>query len=216
MNVGSEAEVVHRWFERCHTSGVPLAAANAMGERLVEAYGHPDRHYHDLGHIRHVLDLAGQFRLDESVRTEVEFALWFHDLVYDPQRSDNEQQSAIAAREWLAGQGLAFGGSVGALVEMTAGHGQVDRSDRAAAVVHDVDLAILGSGPDEYRRYVEAIRCEYGHLDDVTFAAGRTAILSHLAAADALFVTTELGPVLEARARANIAHELVQLRITAS
>ncbi len=216
MRISSDAEVVHRWFERCHASGVALTAANTMGAELIDAYTDSARHYHDLGHIRHVLDLAAGLRLDHDDRETVDFALWFHDVVLDVTRSDNEAESAQLARTWLADQGLGCADRVGALIDMTAGHSLVDPRDRPAAVVHDVDLAILGSVPDEYRRYVAAIRDEYAHLDDETFAAGRRAVLESLLAMDPLFVTPELGPVLETRARANIEAELDQLRIVAS
>lgn len=216
MGVSSDAETVHRWFERCHASGVALAAANAMGGRLAAAYAEPGRHYHDLGHVRHVLDLAAGFRLGDTEREAVEFALWFHDAISDPARDDNEARSAELARSWLTEQHLACADEVADLIEMTAGHRQPDRSRRSATVVHDVDLAILGATADDYDRYVDAIRLEFGHLDDRTFRSGRRAVLEGFLAMEPIFVTAELAPVLESRARANIARELDQLRIVAS
>ena len=141
------------------------------------AYSAPERHYHDLGHVRHVLDLAAGLRLDDAERETVEFALWFHDAILDPTRGDNEARSAELARDWLTEQGLASGPEVADLIEMTAGHRLAAQATRAAAVVHDVDLAILGAMPDEYDRYVDAIRAEYAHLDDETFRAGRRTVL---------------------------------------
>jgi predicted metal-dependent HD superfamily phosphohydrolase len=216
MRVSTDAEVVHRWFERCHLSGVSLAAANEMGARLAAAYTDPDRAYHDLGHVRHVLDLAAGLRLDEAEREVVDFTLWFHDAILDPARSDNEARSAELASDWLSEQQLACGDEVADLIEMTAGHRLGDRRRRAAAVVHDVDLAILGATADEYDRYVGAIRVEYVHLDDEAFRAGRRTVLERFLAMERIFVTTELAPVLESRARANIARELDQLLIVAS
>lgn len=216
MRVSSDVEIVHRWFERCHASGVALAAANEMGARLAAAHAEPGRHYHDLGHIRHVLDLAAGMRLDDAQREVVEFALWFHDAILDPTRDDNETRSAELARSWLTEQRLACSDEVGDLIEMTAGHALAGPVERSAAVVHDVDLAILGAMAHEYDRYVDAIRLEYAHLDDEPFRAGRRAVLERFQAMDRIFVTAELAPVLESRARANIARELDQLRIVAS
>jgi predicted metal-dependent HD superfamily phosphohydrolase len=216
MRVSSDVEIVHRWFERCHASGVALVAANEMGDRLAASYSEPGRHYHDLGHVRHVLDLAAGLRLDDTEREIVDFTLWFHDAILDPGRDDNETRSAELARSWLREQQLHCADEVADLIEMTAGHHVVDPARRPAAVVHDVDLAILGAIDHEYDRYVDAIRREYAHLDDQAFRSGRRSVLESFRAMDPIFVTAELAPVLELRARANISRELDQLRIVAS
>src|SRR4051812_48010248 len=61
---------------------------------LVTAYTAPDRHYHNLAHVRDCLrtvEAVYPYLVDPRA---VDAALFFHDAVYDPTRSDNEERSA--------------------------------------------------------------------------------------------------------------------------
>jgi predicted metal-dependent HD superfamily phosphohydrolase len=132
--------------------------------------------------------------------------------VYDPNGTDNEARSARLAEEVLRGLRVpdALVDEVARLVELTATH-DPDPGDLDGAALCDADLAVLASGPEEYRRYVEGVRREYQHLDDAQFARGRTEVLRRLLARDSLF-TTELGRAeWEAPARANVERELRSL-----
>src|SRR5262249_8094638 len=71
---------------------------------LERTYQAPDRHYHDLRHIEALRGLARQHRAALNDHEAVEAAIWFHDAVYDPRRSDNEEQSALLALARLGGR----------------------------------------------------------------------------------------------------------------
>jgi predicted metal-dependent HD superfamily phosphohydrolase len=60
------------------------------------AYSSPERYYHNLAHIQDSLSVFNQTSSLAAHSEEVELAIWFHDAVYDPRRSDSEQRSA----EW--------------------------------------------------------------------------------------------------------------------
>jgi predicted metal-dependent HD superfamily phosphohydrolase len=62
---------------------------------LEARYGEAHRHYHDKEHLAHCpdqLDLATR-AMDHPDR--VEMAIWFHDIVNDPGREDNEARNNI-------------------------------------------------------------------------------------------------------------------------
>src|SRR5215813_11102158 len=131
-------------------------------DELVRAYTAPDRHYHNLAHIEAMLDLMRWHRGALSDPTSVEAAIWFHDAVYDTRRHDNEEKSAELAAERLAG--LLSPDRIGRITSMilaTAGHvvprGLDDAARRDCALFLDMDLAILGSTPDEFAVYEEAV-----------------------------------------------------------
>jgi predicted metal-dependent HD superfamily phosphohydrolase len=142
----------------------------------------------------------------------VELALWFHDAVYDARRQDNEERSAgWAARSVLAaGCAEPVAQRVQALVLATRGH--EDGGDPDAALLLDIDLAILGAAPARFAEYERQVRAEYAHVPDAQFRAGRAAILAGFQARPHLYRTAPFRDALEQRARANIARSLAALQ----
>jgi predicted metal-dependent HD superfamily phosphohydrolase len=80
-----------------------------------------------------------------------------------------------------------------------------------AAVVADVDLAILGSSYEVFDRYEAAIRAEYASVPDAAFREGRARILRAFLARPAIFTTPPLNEALELRARENLVRSLARL-----
>ena len=204
-------DVMQAWMRLLahYSEGGDVASA---GSRIIEAYEQPHRHYHDLRHLTEVLlhvdDLAPAARDGDVVR----LAAWFHDVVYDPTRTDNEDASAAVAVEVLGDLGLRAASctAVARLIRLTAAH-EPPPGDCDGAVLCDADLAVLGSEPARYDEYAEGVRHEYAHLPTAVFAAGRADVLRGLAARDPLFRTAAARLRWEARARANMGRELERL-----
>jgi predicted metal-dependent HD superfamily phosphohydrolase len=179
---------------------------------LIAAWSEPHRRYHDLAHLAAVLGLVGQLAEAAADPDAVRLAAWYHDVAYDPQRSDNEEVSAGRARVGL--RGLVPDervDEVERLVLLTAGHDPED-GDSNGAVLCDADLAVLAGPPDAYAAYASAVREEYGHLSDEEFTAGRIAVLEHLLALRRPFRTPEAARQWTEPARANLTAELTLLR----
>lgn len=152
--------------------GAPSVAAELYAD-LVDRYREPHRHYHTLEHIGEVLEQVDG--------TEVELAAWYHDVIYDTRRSDNEARSAehaAAALERL-GAPSAVIDEVRRLILLTAGHTAAPGDARGNELIA-ADLSILTSDRARYQRYARDVRAEYAHLDDETWRTGRTAVLQAL------------------------------------
>jgi predicted metal-dependent HD superfamily phosphohydrolase len=179
---------------------------------LVAAWSEPHRRYHDLAHLAAVLGIVGELAGAAPDPDAVRLAAWYHDAVYDPLRSDNEEVSAERARAGLRGlvadDRLA---EVVRLVRLTAGHDAAP-DDANGAVLCDADLAVLASPPEAYAGYASAVRAEYGHLSDEEFIAGRITVLEHLLALPRLFRSPAVADAWTPRARANLTAELSLLR----
>jgi predicted metal-dependent HD superfamily phosphohydrolase len=183
---------------------------------LVDAWSEPHRRYHDLAHLAAVLGLVGGLASAANDPDAIRLAAWYHDAVYDPERTDNEQVSAERARAGL--RGLVDDGrlaEVVRLVLLTASHDPAP-DDTDGAVLCDADLAVLASPPQAYAAYASAVRAEYGHLSDAEFTAGRISVLEHLLALPALYRSPAVPEEWTARARANLAAELSLLRARAA
>ena len=179
---------------------------------VVAAWSEPHRRYHDLAHLAAVLGLVGALAEAADDPDAVRLAAWYHDVAYDPERTDNEQVSAARARAGL--RGLVPDervDEVERLVLLTAGHDPAP-DDANGAVLCDADLAVLAGPPDAYAAYASAVREEYGHLSDDEFTAGRIAVLEHLLALPALYRTPEAARQWADRAAANLTAELTLLR----
>ena len=198
------------WLRHCAAVGARGDVAGA-GADLIVRYAEPHRGYHDLAHLGEVLRNVDALAAEADDVDAVRLAAWFHDAVYDPAAADNEESSARLAARTLAELRVADTTveRVADLVRLTAEHDPGE--DRDGAVLCDADLAVLASDGARYARYVEGVRREYGHLDDATFARGRSRVLRSLLEHPALFRTAHGHAAWEAAARENIRAELADL-----
>lgn len=205
------ADLPTAWLATCRAVGAKADVAGA-GARLVAAYAAPTRRYHSAAHLAEVLDRVGLLA-DVAVDLDVvRLAAWFHDAVYDPTATDNEERSAELATEVLRRLRVAppTVAEVARLVRLTAGH-DPGPDDRDGAVLCDADLGVLARDPEGYARYVADVRAEYGHLSDGEWRVGRAAVLRGLLARPHLFATSLGRDRWESAARGNVSAELAAL-----
>lgn len=185
------------------------ATRTGILDPIIRRYREPHRRYHTLEHIAEMLAIIDEQRERLIEYEPLAFATWFHDVVYDPRRDDNEVRSAIVARRTMPK--LMVSGWITlrtiALIRATKDHVPPDASFDAALFI-DADLAILGSAPDRYNRYAADIRHEYSHLSDDDYNTARAAFLERLLSSDRIYRTEHLRTRLEPQARTNLAHEL--------
>ena len=181
--------------------------------RARSAYTEPHRHYHDERHLDDCLWHLDQVHgLSERERRLLRWALLWHDAVYDPERTDNEEQSAEVAFGELTDCNVdeSTASEVARLISLTKGH-RVETDDRLGALLVSIDLSILGSDRDRYRGYVDGVRQEYEPVPDDAWRAGRAAVLERLLAADPLFPESSYRERFEEQARRNMERELKEL-----
>ncbi|MFD0143865.1 MULTISPECIES: HD domain-containing protein [unclassified Streptomyces] len=185
------------------------------GRNLLTRWAEPQRRYHTVDHLRAVLDrideladLGGEGGELELVR----LAAWFHDAVYRPDRSENEERSAVLAEKALAEAGLTSHevAEVARLVRLTTTHDPAP-GDLNGEALCDADLAILATDEDTYGGYTRAVREEYAFVPDDDFRQGRAAVLGRLLSLPRLFRTPYGAAAWEERARRNLARELKEL-----
>ncbi|OKJ11917.1 hypothetical protein AMK19_13970 [Kitasatospora sp. CB01950] len=204
----SLSERWHALLTRCGATVDPVPYARDLLARWAE----PQRRYHTTDHLRAVLDRIDELADHADDPDAVRLAAWFHDAVYRPDRSENEERSAALACRALREAGLPepVVHEVARLVRLTATHHPAP-GDRNGEVLCDADLAVLGSPPDRYAAYTAAVRDEYSFVPPDAFREGRTAILHHLLALPALYRTPEAHDRYDAQARANMQRELNEL-----
>lgn len=177
-------------------------------EDLAAAYAAPARHYHNLAHIEDCLAaLARVDGLSAVERETLTEAIWWHDLVYDPARSDNEQRSAELAGQHVRAE---LRREVGRLIRLTKTH-EIAAGDRLGAILISIDLSILGTDPARYDAYAAAIRREFSHVGEADYRIGRARVLRRFAAREVIFPDPDFAAIYDRQARANLARELAAL-----
>ncbi len=197
------------WRQLLDDVGADRAADERVFAEIVAAYTGPGRFYHNLGHVRAVLEAVGRLRSEARDFTAVRFAAWFHDAVYDPRAGDNEERSAALAGKALArlGAAEAMAREAQRLVLLTKAH-RADPDDADGRVLLDADLAVLGAPEAEYLIYAAAIRREYAWVPDEAYRAGRAKVLREFLRRERIYATAEMFAALEAPARRNVEAEV--------
>ncbi|CAM5488049.1 hypothetical protein SAVIM338S_03393 [Streptomyces avidinii] len=217
-----EQDLRARWERTTTAAGAPADRdPTPYADRLLAAWAEPQRKYHTTAHLADVLaridvlaDQAADHAPDPAAGPAVDpaavrLAAWFHDAVYRPDRSENEERSAALAERALPelGIGAATTAEVARLVRLTVTHDPAP-GDTNGEVLCDADLAVLAGAPAEYAAYAAAVRAEYGFVPDGAFRDGRAAVLRQLLALPRLFRTPYGAAHWEGPARANLAREL--------
>ena len=176
---------------------------------LVERYGCSNRHYHTITHINKCLAWYDFLKLDSA---PLELALWFHDVIYDPYRFDNEENSfyymlgsispAVYEKETRFFEQMQL---VNACIMATAGHSHIpDDAPDEVRLMCDIDLSILGDEPDTFWEFENNIREEYIHVPDADFRKGRAKILQSFLDMERIYWHPKMFTFLEPQARKNL------------
>ncbi len=201
-----------RWTEFWDRQKIPASVSLAVYGRLAKAYGGSDRLYHNLGHIRQCLGVFDTIRSQALDPVAIETAIWFHDVVYNTNARDNEEQSALYAQRVLRSFGIEerLVQSISSLIMATKKHdGALTEPDEQ--LIADIDLSSLGPPWDTFWLNTKDIRNEYSHVDGRVFAKERAKILKRFLERPFLYYTPELKERYEKQARANLARSIALL-----
>lgn len=188
-------------WERLGAKGDPAP----VFDDLIARYREPHRRYHNEAHLAFGL---GQFDLlaDTALHPDcVEFAFYYHDIVYAIGAAENEERSAALAVDTLKKVGVP--GEVRSVVRdcilVTTPGREPATADQC--VIADIDLAILGQQRPIFVEYERQVREEYADIPDETFWRGRKEILRGFLARPSVFATSGFRERYEERARENLA-----------
>lgn len=202
LDSGGRKRLIQRWNALMRSLGAPHEVQSGGLDDLLRRYGEPHRSYHTLFHLEALFQALEPHPVQEQAALEL--AVWFHDAVYDPTRTDHEEQSAALAARALEPLGRGLTRRVSGMVLATKHHRSDDPTTR---LLLDADLSILGAEEAVYRRYSRAIRQEYAWVPEELYRAGRARVLEGFLRRERIY-QTEPFRRLEEAARQNLAEEL--------
>lgn len=199
-----------------------LATNYCSNNRLIEqlwneinsVYTHPKRYYHNFNHLQHLYDEFLEVKDEINDWNTVLFSLFFHDIVYNALRRDNEERSVIIAENRLQSIDVpqSIIDAVKEQILATKSHKKSQDSDTNYFI--DADLSILGQDFKQYGEYVTNIRQEYILYPDMIYKPGRKKVVEDFLQMDRIFKTDYFYNKYEKQARENLQLELEEMSVT--
>jgi predicted metal-dependent HD superfamily phosphohydrolase len=202
--------IKNTWKKIAQKYAVPEKTSENILKKIIDAYSHKSRHYHDVAHIEDLLAQAQKFENQLYDIDTIHLAILFHDIVYDASKNDNEKQSAIFAQKMLEEMGVedAKIRQVYDYILATKKH-EPAPDDSDLQFLLDIDLSILASEPARYQLYTQQIRKEYSIYPDFLYKKGRKKAMQSFLERERIFYFYD--EEYEKRARKNIEDEIVSL-----
>jgi len=185
--------------------------ANELWNEVELYYAEPHRFYHNLNHIENVWHALGKHPGivgDQSMLLSV----IYHDVIYDPSRTDNEERSADLASKRLLEAGFPKEIIQQCYERIIATKSHRTADDLLTNLFLDADLSILGSSAQDYKQYYKNIRREYAIFPDDVYYPGRMKVLQHFLSSAAIFKTEAFFIQYEKSARKNLENELSEIQ----
>lgn len=201
-----------RWLHAFSRLAIPPDdRLRALHADLVRRHAEPHRHYHTLQHLGECFEWLSRLEMHAENPAAVELAIWFHDAIHEPGRNDNERRSAQLASASLALLGMKTDVIVRVRELVLLTRHDAEPRDADGRVMNDVDLAVLGAGPERFAEYERQLRREYAQVPEFVYRRERRKLLESFLARNRIFLTPPARERLEARARANITAVLEHL-----
>jgi predicted metal-dependent HD superfamily phosphohydrolase len=178
---------------------------------IEKAYTGKKRHYHNLTHLEQLWQQLLPLKTEIKDWDTLLFSLFYHDVVYNVRRQDNEEKSAELAKQRLQALPYPPEGIDKCVAQILATKSHTLSPDSDTNLFTDADLAILGQDWSTYHLYTQQVRREYSIYPDLLYKPGRKKVLQHFLNMERIFKTTHFYTLYEQNARNNLNREIAEL-----
>jgi predicted metal-dependent HD superfamily phosphohydrolase len=201
-------ELKTRFFELIGQQTADAVLAKTYWSEIEAKHSNKKRIYHNLTHLENLFIELEHVKDQIDDWNTVSWAIFYHDIVYNVRKQDNEELSADLAVERLKVIGYPTEKieRCKAQILATKAHNVLDDTD--ANLFTDADLSILGKDWETYAAYFKAIRKEYKVYPNLLYKPGRKKVLKHFMEMKRIFKTDFFADLYEVRARENLEKEL--------
>jgi predicted metal-dependent HD superfamily phosphohydrolase len=182
----------------------------ALWNEIEQNYSDKKRYYHTLSHLDNLLNQLIEVKDKIESWETVLFTLFYHDILYNVLKSDNEEQSAkLAKRMKQINVPSQIIENCKSQILATKNHLENSNSDINHFI--DADLSILGQNLETYTTYFNNVRKEYSLYPKLIYNPGRKKVLKHFLEMAKIFKTDYFYSKFENQAKLNLQTELEQL-----
>lgn len=175
---------------------------------IEENYSSKKRHYHTLQHLDNLLDQLTDVKEEIQNWNAILFTLYYHDIVYNPIKSDNEEKSAELAEKRMKQISVSIDTIELCKNQILATKSHIKSTDSDTNYFTDADLSVLGQNWDTYSLYYKNVRKEYYIYPDFVYNPGRKKVLNHFLSMDRIFKTNFFQNKFEIQAKQNLQKEI--------
>jgi len=194
-----------RFFNLCHRYCSDNNIVNPLYKDLLLNYTSKDRHYHNLEHIRSIFKALDGIELSDAL----EFAIFYHDIIYDVESNKNEELSALFCKNALRKLDVSYHIIVKSIKIILDTKKHIATTTDSKYMI-DADLFVFANDYSEYRLTADKIRKEYLIYSDKVYINGRIEFLKSLLNREKIYLTKEFKKY-ENKARKNIYLEIQEL-----
>lgn len=197
------------WTDLAKILEIDTPEIERMWDIFVNFYEQSHRSYHNLNHLAQMFALTEEMLVYISDPISFKLAIWFHDIIYQPTRKDNELVSSQKAEVYMKAWNISPESIIPVVqyIQSTAKHIPINGSDDEKLFL-DIDLSILGREPHIYQAYTQAIRKEYNMYPSLIYKYGRRKSMKKFLKRPRIYFSDMMYERFEVQARTNIEKEL--------
>lgn len=181
---------------------------NDLWTEIDKNYANKKRYYHTLQHINNLLTQLNDVKDQIQHWNTILFTLYYHDIIYNSLKSNNEEKSAELAEKRLKQISVDTETIELCKNQILATKSHLKSTDRDTNFFTDADLSVLGQNWETYSLYCKNIRKEYSIYPDFVYNLGRKKVLKHFLSMHSIFKTDFFYKKFESQAKHNIQKEM--------
>ncbi|KAJ3450659.1 hypothetical protein M0812_06843 [Anaeramoeba flamelloides] len=165
------------FFENC-TKNIKKEILSKWYDKVYQLYTSENRHYHSLVHVQSLLNLYQEYQSLIENKQVMILSIFFHDVIYDPKKGDNEEKSNELFQQFASETNLnqsvitkvsefILATKRKKLFNSNQSLNDENQYENDLKLFLDFDWSILGSDEQTYEQYSKAVHLEYNHLGEL-------------------------------------------------
>jgi len=184
---------------------------NELWSEIDKNYSSKKRHYHTLEHLNNLLYQLTAVKSEIKNWETILFTLFYHDIIYNSLKSDNEEKSAELAEKRMKQISVSNDKTELCKKQILATKSHIKSTDSDTNYFTDADLSVLGQNWETYLLYCKNVRKEYSIYPALVYNPGRKKVLNHFLSMDRIFKTDFFYNKFEVQAKQNLQQEIESL-----
>ncbi len=174
---------------------------------LEKNYTNSNRYYHTLQHLDSLQQELLLIKTSIVDWDTLLFSLYYHDVIYNSLKSNNEAKSAELATARMKLIGIDSEMIEKCQNQILATQKHYFSTDNDTNFFTDADLSVLGQDWGTYTRYYQNVRKEYAIYPNIIYNSGRKKVIKHFLEMESIYKTDYFFDKFEMQAKENLKRE---------